>query len=183
MATLKIYIWRELCIPERPQVLSGRKLGIRAIRPNFLTRNLQYETCFTLLFSNILSLKNKHFLILPSSLSRGWYPKFADMKHSMLRQNLNKKVRNQRNYIFKNLKNVIFKMCFFLILYLFFISCLNMLCSIVANFGHHPLHIHRHKNKNVFFKFYVAFSRAWENPVSPVNAIFCAIFWGVSLDF
>ena len=31
------------------------------------------------------------------------------------------------------------KICILLILYFFFISCLSMLCSIVANFGHHPL--------------------------------------------
>ena len=30
----------------------------------------------------------------------------------------------------------------FLILYFFFISCLSMLCNIVANFGTHPLLIH-----------------------------------------
>ena len=38
------------------------------------------------------------------------------------------------NFIFKLFDNV-----FFLILYFFFISCLSMLCSIVANFGTHPI--------------------------------------------
>ena len=42
-------------------------------------------------------------------------------------------VFNLKNIIFQILKNV-----FCLILYFLFISCLSMLSSIVANFGHHP---------------------------------------------
>ena len=52
---LKNKIFGENCVFQRGlilQVLSGRKLGIEAIKPNFLTKNMQYETCFTLLFSS-----------------------------------------------------------------------------------------------------------------------------------
>ena len=34
-------------------------------------------------------------------ITRGWFPKFANMLHSMLRQDLNKHVKIQRNYIFR----------------------------------------------------------------------------------
>ena len=53
---LKNKIFGENCVFQRGLillVLSGRKLGIEAIRPKFPTRKIQYETSFTLLFANI----------------------------------------------------------------------------------------------------------------------------------
>ena len=80
---LRNKIFVENCVFQRGlilQVLSGRKLGIEAIRPNFLTRKLQYETRFTLLFSNVLTYKIRQSTKYYAGLLERWDKRIVDQE-------------------------------------------------------------------------------------------------------
>ena len=69
-------------------------------------------------------------------------PKICDYATQHAEAVYKEKVKNQKKHIFKNLKNNILKnlkKVISLISDFLFRSCLSMLCSIVANFGTHPL--------------------------------------------
>ena len=96
---------------------------------NVLLKNVLYKKIW-------FNTAKKHHI---SFLFRDWFPKFANMLHSMLRQDLKKDKKIRKTNIF-NLRNNVFKNVDFLICFCFSSEPASACCvpTICSNFGNQP---------------------------------------------
>ena len=80
-------------------------LGTSCLVLAFVPKNYDKIILTFYLIGTLVAGASMYFLTKPRT-SRGWFPKFANMLHSMLRQDLNKKSKI-REIVFKNFENII----------------------------------------------------------------------------
>ena len=83
-------------------------LGTSCLVLAFVPKNYDKIILTFYLIGTLVAGASMYFLTKPRT-SRGWFPKFANMLHSMLRQDLNKKSKSEKLYL-RILKILFFKL-------------------------------------------------------------------------